>query len=441
MRPSVLCSSLLGAALACASPRRDAATPAPRPAPAADSGARTHPVPATPAPASGRPAGRARHRFGAAARAAGGGLRARLDAAREHGRGSIPSGASRLRRAGRAHRHSRHRHRSRRARPGDHVDRRARRSSTCAISPARARCRSPGSRPRGDSVTVGGRTARRIRPGRGAQHRRARTMAAPSPRSRSARRRPPTSTATARCAIPCRSSSCGPRDGWVLLADTDGDGSLAGERPIHDFLIGARDLRLVRQGGRAQGEPRRELLRRRRRAPARSVLRHRLPRHPRRGHRRGPRHLRRVGVRRRRARARSSSASRSPTARRAGSRPPGSMLRGDRLRHPLRRSAPAPAGAQPQLRGGQRDRRAGADRSAGRFRAARHPDGRDDHQRRQRRARPLDHRVSRQRDAGDQRRRHAAGRVPAARPRPARRRRTCSPTSARAAARPRARTS
>ena len=27
-------------------------------------------------------------------------------------------------------------------------------------------------------------------------------------------------------------------DGWVLLADTDGDGSLAGERPIHDFLIG-----------------------------------------------------------------------------------------------------------------------------------------------------------------------------------------------------------
>jgi len=25
-------------------------------------------------------------------------------------------------------------------------------------------------------------------------------------------------------------------DGWVLLADTDGDGSLAGERPVHDFL-------------------------------------------------------------------------------------------------------------------------------------------------------------------------------------------------------------
>ena len=27
-------------------------------------------------------------------------------------------------------------------------------------------------------------------------------------------------------------------DGWVLLADTDGDGSLAGERPVHDYLAG-----------------------------------------------------------------------------------------------------------------------------------------------------------------------------------------------------------
>lgn len=26
-------------------------------------------------------------------------------------------------------------------------------------------------------------------------------------------------------------------DGWVLLADTDGDGSLAGERPVHDYLL------------------------------------------------------------------------------------------------------------------------------------------------------------------------------------------------------------
>ena len=27
-------------------------------------------------------------------------------------------------------------------------------------------------------------------------------------------------------------------DGWVLLADTDGNGSLAGERPVHDYLLG-----------------------------------------------------------------------------------------------------------------------------------------------------------------------------------------------------------
>ena len=26
-------------------------------------------------------------------------------------------------------------------------------------------------------------------------------------------------------------------DGWVLFADTDGDGSLAGERPVHDYLL------------------------------------------------------------------------------------------------------------------------------------------------------------------------------------------------------------
>ncbi|HVD33178.1 MAG TPA: S8 family serine peptidase, partial [Gemmatimonadales bacterium] len=26
-------------------------------------------------------------------------------------------------------------------------------------------------------------------------------------------------------------------DGWVLLADTDGDGSLTGERPVHDYLL------------------------------------------------------------------------------------------------------------------------------------------------------------------------------------------------------------
>jgi tripeptidyl-peptidase-2 len=31
-------------------------------------------------------------------------------------------------------------------------------------------------------------------------------------------------------------------DGWVLLADTDGDGSLAGERPVHDYLRGRESV-------------------------------------------------------------------------------------------------------------------------------------------------------------------------------------------------------
>ncbi len=38
-------------------------------------------------------------------------------------------------------------------------------------------------------------------------------------------------------------------DGWVLLADTDGDGSLAGERPVHDFLV-ARETLAWSLGGR-----------------------------------------------------------------------------------------------------------------------------------------------------------------------------------------------
>ncbi len=27
-------------------------------------------------------------------------------------------------------------------------------------------------------------------------------------------------------------------DGWIVMVDTDGDGSFAGERPIHDYLRG-----------------------------------------------------------------------------------------------------------------------------------------------------------------------------------------------------------
>ncbi|MEP6688990.1 MAG: S8 family serine peptidase, partial [Gemmatimonadales bacterium] len=38
-------------------------------------------------------------------------------------------------------------------------------------------------------------------------------------------------------------------DGWVLLADTDGDGSLAGERPIHDYLVGRESFGWTSKGG------------------------------------------------------------------------------------------------------------------------------------------------------------------------------------------------
>ncbi len=33
-------------------------------------------------------------------------------------------------------------------------------------------------------------------------------------------------------------------DGWVVLADTDGDGSLAGERPVLDYRAWQAELRL-----------------------------------------------------------------------------------------------------------------------------------------------------------------------------------------------------
>ena len=39
-------------------------------------------------------------------------------------------------------------------------------------------------------------------------------------------------------------------DGWVLLADTDGDGSLAGERPVHDYLVGRESFGWAPKGGR-----------------------------------------------------------------------------------------------------------------------------------------------------------------------------------------------
>ena len=91
-------------------------------------------------------------------------------------------------------------------------------------------------------------------------------------------------------------------DGWVLLADTDGDGSLAGERPVHDYLL-AREtfgwaprgrtprVNLAANFSERGGEPVLDL-----------VFDTRRPRHPRGRHRGGPRPLRRGRLRRRGAR-------------------------------------------------------------------------------------------------------------------------------------------
>jgi tripeptidyl-peptidase-2 len=37
-------------------------------------------------------------------------------------------------------------------------------------------------------------------------------------------------------------------DGWVLFADTDGDGSLTGERPVHDYLVARESFGWARRG-------------------------------------------------------------------------------------------------------------------------------------------------------------------------------------------------
>ena len=115
------------------------------------------------------------------------------------------------------------------------------------------RSRSQRVTPAGDSVRVGGpalggfgRVPRSTR--------RARTTPASSRSSRWASRPRPTSMATAggrHAALVVTRAS----DGWVMFADTDGDGSLAGERPVHDYLAGARDVRLGPAGPQAAASP------------------------------------------------------------------------------------------------------------------------------------------------------------------------------------------
>ena len=123
------------------------------------------------------------------------------------------------------------------------------------------------------------------------------------------------------------------------------------------------DVRLGGQGRQAQGDARRQLLRCRRRAQARSLLRYRVPRHPRGGHRRGARHLRRGRVQRRGA-GRAAPGAQDRQQRPGRDLDVGRDAARAQVRHRFRRVAPAPAGAQPQLRRGERGRGSGPDRPA-----------------------------------------------------------------------------
>ena len=88
-------------------------------------------------------------------------------------------------------------------------------------------------------------------------------------------------------------------DGWVLFIDSNGNGSLGDERPVHDYPHRPRGLCLEHREGDAQPHPGRQLPRQPRSSVARSLFRHQRTRVPRRGHRGGARHVRGEGIRRR----------------------------------------------------------------------------------------------------------------------------------------------
>ena len=157
--------------------------------------------------------------------------------------------------------------------------------------------------PSGDSVDVGGRRlggfgrVAALEPDRPLLRRHHRRDSARG----GARGRP--RTATARCATRCRSSSSARADGWVLLADTDGDGSLAGEQPVHDYLVEREHFGWAPKGAQPRVNVAANFGEQARRAHPRPLLRHRWSRDPRVRYRRRARPLRRGGVRRGRARS------------------------------------------------------------------------------------------------------------------------------------------
>ena len=109
-------------------------------------------------------------------------------------------------------------------------------------------------------------------------------------------------------------------DGWVLLRRHRRRRLARGRAAGARLPDRSRIVRVVARRGEAQGERRRELLRQCRRPAAGPLLRYRVPRHPRGGHRGGSRHLRRRRIRRRGAGRAAPRVSRSPTARREASR-------------------------------------------------------------------------------------------------------------------------
>jgi hypothetical protein len=137
-------------------------------------------------------------------------------------------------------------------------------------------------------------------------------------------------------------------DGWVVFADTDGDGSFTGERPVHDYLV-ARESFGWAQRGRT---PRITLAANFSGGAAEPRLRHQRSRLACRRNRRGERSLRRRRVRRRGARrtaARSQDRQQRPRQRHDHRK---HDARGG-LCHPVCRGAPASPGLEHELRGGQ----------------------------------------------------------------------------------------
>ena len=155
--------------------------------------------------------------------------------------------------------------------------------------------------PRGDTVVIAGRNGRRLRSGPGTEHRG--TLLRRRAR-RAALGAPPASDVNgdgdATDSLPVVVVKA--TDGWVLLTDTDEDGSLSGERPVRDYLARRETFGWAPRGrhaaGNSGGEPRRAGPG----ADARSDPRAGFARHPRRRNRRGARSVRREWFRRCRAR-------------------------------------------------------------------------------------------------------------------------------------------